>query len=436
MRRRWLSLLLLLLLLLSAGASVAQQRKGCGTSVLRRISRAAAPAPVSPRATRSDGPGSSFTGERRGLVILVSFPDCQFSSDDPASVWGDIINRRGYSANGAPGSVSDYFYDQSYGQFRIFFDVVGPIEAAHPYAYYGKNIYWSKDDYFDQNDGELVEEACSAVADSVSFADYDWDGDGRVDMVYLLFAGYGEADYWWVTEDVIWPHMGELTYDWSESYPEGVTLQGLVIDKYACSSELASTGELGGLGSICHEFSHCLGLADHYNTATGATVVGHYDLMDSGNFNGDGWCPPGYSSFERYFCGWLTPQAVGAPLEVGTLQPLHQAPDARIYREHPADNAYYIIEYRADDAWDHSLPTHGLLAWRVDYDGEAWRLNQVNGYNGQFRLRRISLSDIPTAIAAPPAAPRGTAVATVGPVTIIRHADGTVRKCLTHRVGK
>ena len=301
-------LLLLLLALTMFGLSVsAQSLKPCGTSVLTSHSslltprnslltpRNSAPSPL--RASALPNPRTPAPSNTRGLVILVSFPDQPFSDDHPRQLWQDIICRQGYDEHGASGSVSDYFYDQSYGQFRIQFDVVGPVEVSQPYAYYGKNIHWDYfDDEFDQHDGQLVEEACRAVADSVSFSDYDWDDDGQVDMVYLLYAGYGESDYYWKDPDVIWPHMGTLSIDWFESYPEGLTLQGLTIDQYACSNELASNGSLSGHGTICHEFSHCLGLPDLYDTLTGRSVLGRYDLMDTGNYNGSGWCPPGYSS--------------------------------------------------------------------------------------------------------------------------------------------
>jgi len=404
--------------------AAAQQCKPCGTSVLARHR----PSP-SPGMTRS-GLSSAVTyqGEKRGLVILVSFPNQAFSSDNPRQVWHDIISREGYADNGAPGSVSDYFRDQSYGQFRIRFDVMGPVEMSQPYQYYGKNKQWGPGDEFDQNDGQLVEEACRAVADSVRFADYDWDGDGMVDLVYILYAGYGEADSWKKFEDLIWPHKGNLSFDWAEAYPDALSLQGLVIDKYACSNELALSGRLAGHGHICHEFSHCLGLPDLYDTVKGKSVVGYYDLMDSGNYNGEGWCPPGYSSYERYACGWLQPEPTDAPREIKTLAPLHEEPDARIYREHADDHVYFLIERRNDDSWDHSLPSHGLMAWRIDYDEDAWFANMVNA--GKTRVSQGPLSIVPTAVSAPVGERRVNAVYHFGSFRIIRYSDGTIQKVI------
>ena len=432
MRRFALYLLLLPLLSLSLSA---QQVRPCGTSVLARHHTHGGP---QTRSNDADGQ-VAYIGEKRGLVILVAFPDQPFSTDNSRQQWQDIICLQGFSDNEAPGSVSDYFYDQSYGQLRILFDVVGPVEVSQPYAFYGKNKHWAENDDFDQNDGQMVEEACRAVADSVSFADYDWDGDGRVDMVYIIYAGYGESDYWRTDTDVIWPHMGTLSIDWEDDYPEGLTLQGLLIDQYACSNELASNGRLSGHGTICHEFSHCLGLPDLYDTLTGRSVLGRYDLMDTGNYNGSGWCPPGYSSYERYACGWLEPQVTEAPHDIDSLAPLHLEPDVRIYREEPADNDYYLIEYRADDSWDHSLPSHGLMAWHIDYDAKAWEDNLVN-VRGRNRVTQGALSIIPTAMFVP-AAPEPTVTGwydiqgrrlpspmNAPGIYILRYTDGTTKK--------
>ena len=56
--------------------------------------------------------------------------------------------------------MSDYFRDQSYGQFEVEFDVVGPVTTANGYAYYGRNTSISDDD---ANPREMVLEACKAV---------------------------------------------------------------------------------------------------------------------------------------------------------------------------------------------------------------------------------------------------------------------------------
>lgn len=433
----------------------AQDLKPCGTSVLARRHMATGATPAKSR-LRQTQPQNAFIGEKRGLIILVEFPDVRFQGDNPLNTWTDIANQEGYADNGAIGSVSDYFHDQSYGQFHLTFDVLGPVEAAHEHAYYGQNIDWGEPTgWFDQNVAELVEEACLGVADQVRFSDYDWDGDGIVEQVFLLYAGHGENDYWSKDSTVIWPHMSSLSLDW-EGYEEGIQLQGVRIDTYACSNEIDRSSKLVGIGTFCHEFSHCLGLPDMYNTETGASVVGRYDLMDYGCYNGNCWYPVGYSSYERYVCGWVIPAEVTDPYSlVGVdpdktvtrepflhiVHPLIRYPDVYLYRETPNANDYYLIEYRLKESWDKYIPQEGLLAWHIDYDEQAWNENTVNNDPDHLRVDCLNPSEIPTGIIGLPlidsSGPcvvydvRGhhlTALPTTPGIYILRFPDGSTKK--------
>ena len=381
-----------------------QERKPCGTSVLAR--RHVAEEGSSARARLKKAPQQkAYLGEKRGLIILVEFADTKFQDEDPFQTWNDIANFRGYAEHSAPGCVSDYFHAQSYGQFDLVFDVVGPIEAQHEHAYYGENIDWGDPTgWFDKNVGELVEEACRAVSNQVQFKDYDWNDDGEVDQVFLLYAGHGENDYSRQDSTVIWPHMATLIEDWD--YKDGLVLQDMVINTYACGNEINRSGQLEGLGTFCHEFSHCLGLPDLYDTEKGRTIVGSYDLMDQGCYNGGGWCPVGYSSYERYACGWLTPEEIEDPYAVKgsdpdneltrglgfrSIKPLIRYPDAYIWRSSPDANDYYLIEYRLKESWDAKIPVDGLMAWHIDYDEKAWEENTVNNDPKHLRVERMTL---------------------------------------------
>ncbi|MBR0181108.1 MAG: M6 family metalloprotease domain-containing protein [Prevotella sp.] len=377
--------------------SYAQDLKPCGTAKLAKRHKTSITRQSSQEEIRH------YEGEKKGLIILVEFPDVHFATDDPLQTWTDIANKRGYIDRDsiAIGCVSDYFYDQSYGKFRLTFDVVGPVMAAHNHQYYGENKDWGPPTgWFDKNVGELVEEACKGVADKVNYADYDWDNDGEVDQVFMLYAGRGENDYARKDSAVIWPHMASLILDWD--YKDGVVIQGKRINIYACSNEIWSNAmypHLSGIGTFCHEFSHCLGLPDLYNTETGESVVGDYDIMSQGSYNGQGWRPAGYSSYERYVCGWLTPGATDDPAGISGLSPLHTSPDARIYRTSADANDYYLIENRKKESWDKYIPTAGLMAWHIDYDAEAWAMNVVNNDPNHLRVERLTLDKVPTAIA-------------------------------------
>ncbi len=221
-----------------------------------------------------------YIGEKRGLVILVNFADLAMVSETAQADFDAQFNEEGYSKSGHVGSVSDYFYEQSYEQFRLRFDVVGPITVSQDMAYYGGN-----DGGSDQAVCTLVIEACKMVDELVDFSDYDWDGDNEVDQVFLIYAGYGE-NFTGVSEDAIWPHEWDLSS--GKSYGDGtgaLTLDGVKIDTYAMSCELygKSGDQMDGIGMACHEFAHCLGYPDFYDTSyKGGWGMQAGDLMDSG----------------------------------------------------------------------------------------------------------------------------------------------------------
>lgn len=143
---------------------------------------------------------TAITGKKKGLVILVNFSDLTMKTSSPKEFFTRQFNEEGFSDYNHIGSVRDYFYDQSYGKLDIDFDVVGPVTVSKSYSYYGKN----NNDGTDKYPCTMVAEACKLVNSQVNFADYDWDGDGEVDQVYLVYAGYGENAG--APANTIWPH--------------------------------------------------------------------------------------------------------------------------------------------------------------------------------------------------------------------------------------
>ena len=400
-------------------------------------------------ATRAEfGKPTQYVGSKRGLIILMEFPNLKFINKnkngktfDVHDMWNDLANKENLKAvNGVlvNGSIRDYFVAQSYGKFAIDFDVKGPYTAKNKYAYYGRNV-----DYggvsFDDRPYELIIEACKAADGEVNFKDYDWDGDGEVDQVYVVYAGHGESTY--DDPELIWPHESII----SGHTGAPLTLQGMTIDTYACGNELDSSDRIFGIGTICHEFSHCLGLPDVYDIEySGETETpGQFDLMDAGNYNGDSWYPAGYSAFERMFCGWLEPRRVGSVADVGELQPLHLHSDAAIIEQFEGSTNYYLVENRVKESWDKFLPSHGLIAWHINYDLEVWKKNRVNVDPNNMGITIVDLADVPsygTAISAPektdsrPVAwydvsgRQLKAQPDKAGIYIVRYADGTTQK--------
>ncbi len=320
-----------------------------------------------------------FQGQRHGLIILVNFADSKFNTSKfgpTQTLYSRIANEANYGENNFKGSISDYFKAQSGGQFLLDFDVAGPVTLPNGYSYYGQN----DDDGYDKRPTKMVREACQAVDGSVDFSKYDWDGDGEVEEVFVVYAGNGEHD---TTNqpNLIWPHMDNLA-----NYNEQLTLDGVTINTYACASELNGDKTLSGIGTFCHEFSHCMGFPDMYDTASDGNNfgMGSWDLMDYGSYNGYGYVPAGYSGYEKMVCGWTTPIELDKPMTVNGMERLADMGQTYIIYNKGNRNEYYILENRQQSGFDKHLPGSGLLIERVDYDKDIWEWNAVNTTNGGY----------------------------------------------------
>lgn len=319
--------------------------------------------------TRAIGDSHPLFGKKKGLVILMQTPDMQFSRENPNALYRDIFNKEGYSDNGFVGSVADYFRAQSYGQFEIEFDVVGPYTAKMNMAYYGRNDQNGND----TNVRELIEEGMRAADADVNFWDYDWDDDGEVDQVFVLYAGYGE--HVGAGTDYIWPHESALYLN------TPLMMDGVKLDTYACSCEfLSNVGtELDGIGTACHEFSHCLGYPDFYDVTYGGNPgMGSWDIMDSGSYLNKSRTPAGYSAYERSLAGWLTLKEIKEETHVTGMKPLAESPEAYVLYNEKNRNEYYVLENRQLVGTDAGLPGHGLMVVHVDYNAGSWGGNSVN----------------------------------------------------------
>jgi len=320
-----------------------------------------------------------YSGQKHGLVILVNFKDKKFTISQQQ--YKDVFDKQNYSKGNYIGSVRDYFRDQSYGNLDIEFDVIGPVTVSREYSYYGKN---SSSDGGDMRPEEMIVEACLLADSLTDFRKYDWDGDGEVDQVFVVYAGYGEN----ASEDsnTIWPHEYKLSYAHYYGASVGAqTIDGVTVDTYACSCELArsSGSTMNGIGCACHEFSHCLGFPDMYDSDyTGTPTMNDWDLMDGGSYNGAnsiGEVPAGYSAYERWIGGWLELTELTDPTAVKDLPNVGDSARAYvIYNENERYEAY-ILENRQNKRWfKYPTDAHGMLISHVDYDEQAWWYNEVN----------------------------------------------------------
>ena len=314
-------------------------------------------------------------GSPKSLVILVNFSDLsfQFKLED----FQLMLNESGYNKNGGVGSARDYFIASSDSTFAPVFDCYGPVTVSKGFAYYGANSGSSSSLHASQ----MVVEACNLVADQgIDLTQYDTDNDGRLDNVFIYYAGHNEAEG--ASASTIWPHRSVVS--------GSERVQGKLIYDYACTSELRgiSGKSMCGIGTFCHEFGHVLGLPDYYDTDYNYYTVGTWDIMCSGSYNGSGKTPPAYTAGERFQLGWLTPVQLSdagyyelPALETSNTAYLIAKTTHNLSWESASPNEYWLLENRQHVGWDaptNALPGTGMLIWHINYNAAAWGSNTPN----------------------------------------------------------
>lgn len=302
--------------------------------------------------------GSSMTrGEHRIPVLLVAFADGKsFSIASPQASFSDLLNQEGYSTGGATGSLHDYYYENSRHAYSPYFDVYGPVTLSKSSSYYAG-------DGGTEHVPEAIREACSLLNDQIDFSRYDSNGDGTVDMIAMIYAGYSQAEGGGT--DTIWPHQNSTSGNFD----------GKRLGSYVCTSELrnASGAKMSGVGPMAHEFGHALGLPDFYDSdyekhgSCGALYS--YSLMCSGSYNNSGRTPPYLNSEEQKLLGWLDDQTEITRTGALTLTPVQEGVAYRIPTS--MDGEYFVFECRRKAGWDKYIGGGGLLVYHVDKSNRA-----------------------------------------------------------------
>ena len=319
---------------------------------------------------------------QRGLVLLVEFSDVKMK-EGAAIQWNNRFNQQGFSLDGHIGSVRDYFIEQSYGLLTIDFDIIGPLTLTQTHDYYGS----APNSRLDDRAAEMVIEVLKLANSQVNYADYDWDEDGEVDQVYVIYAGKTSD----TEEGYIWPHEWYLSG--AQYYGNGSgrqRLDNVYIDTYAVSNEMADGGNLEGIGTACHEFSHCLGFPDYYDTGyLGGTAAQFWDLMDGGSYNGPqkiGEVPCPYTAYERWSAGWIDLIPLTEPCKVVEMPAINEEGVAYVITNTGNKNEYYILENRQQITFGIGNYGHGLMVWHIDYNRSKWQDNEVNADKDHQRM--------------------------------------------------
>lgn len=307
------------------------------------------------------------TGEQKILVVLVEYQDKKFKHENPRQHYEDMLNKEGYTGDGAAGSARDWFVHNSKGAFRPQFDIYGPITLPNDRSYYGKDGLGH-----DTNAWRMALHACDMLDDSVDFSQYDANHDGYIDNIYIFYAGRGQADS--PETDAVWPHSFDVVVASGKTYKyDGVTL-----NHYATSNEVRGDNEnYTGIGTFIHEFSHVMGLPDLYTTNyNNCFTPGPWSILDYGPYNNNGITPPNYSAYERYCLGWLKPERLlyDGHYELPNMQDTNKAYLVPTDQE----DIIFILENRQQKGFDEYIPGHGMLIWNIEFNQSVWNNNGVN----------------------------------------------------------
>lgn len=328
-------------------------------------------------------------GEINVAVVLVEFPDKKFTYTKEDI--HNILNTENFVyenviANSI-GSARDYFIAQSDGKFKPNFLVTDIVTLDNKMSYYGGND--SKGD--DLRPTYMIRDGIKKADANFDFSKCDNNGDGEVEFVYCIYAGYSES--YQADANTVWPHQWELSAQCGS-----ITVDSVKCDAYACSSELIlnesyeeGVGKmLNGIGTMCHEFSHCLGLHDIYDVTykSGNFGMDFWDLMDQGNYVGEGYLPVGYSAYQRDFCGWRDLVVLEESGEYSMKALTQGGIGYKVINEANPDE-YYILENRKQEGWDTGIFNSGMLVVHVDYLKSAWDSNNINTVAGHPRYTII-----------------------------------------------
>lgn len=331
--------------------------------------------------------------------VLQSY-DLFFNGMDKASVKASV---------GSYGSIRDYFNDQSLGQFTPEFKIIGPVTLSRGYAHYGKNS-GSKDlgvnEFFTESMSELLRSG------KIDWSVFDNDGDGVVDMVFFIHAGWGENTVSKYDPDALWAKESTTAMSLKDDKGNITTFgcYGLCAEARPIStskipedieSNLYGTAgynpdnlRMDGVGVCIHELSHALGLPDFYDTKNVAFGMDIWSVMDYGEYGQNSFGPCGYTAYERDFMGWQK------LVELTDTCVLNIKPFAeggcgyKVVNEANSDE-YYVLENRQPLAWDTCvcLKGSGLMVTHVDYSAARWNNNSVNTDPNHQRMTIIAAND-------------------------------------------
>jgi len=236
------------------------------------------------------------------------------------------------------GSVNDYYQEVSYGTYSISGGVAGWQTLGSSY-----------------NGSYNIFEIINLFDPMVNFADYDGDGDGFVDALWIIHAGPGQEE----THDLndIWSHAYRGVY-----IP---TNDGVALNGWSMQPEEHANQEITTIRVFCHEYAHILGMPDLYDYDDKIVESTYYTPNDNNDHPVNDWCVMGYAGYNimsygtrscpSHFCGvsrvvlgWMVPQTTLSPDTTFDILNIEEHGAQSLFRVplNAAGTEYFLLEYR------------------------------------------------------------------------------------------
>ncbi len=359
--------------LLGEPAALAVPASGAGVSPA--LSSVAAGGPV---------PLISVAGNKtiRNVVILACFSDhwdsvagtvTNTAGRVDVGEYSNLFNQAGYTADGAAGSVRDYYREVSYGKLTIQSIIVPWVKLPRESAYYGQGVHGGIPGVLA---ADAVEEAAAAGFD---FSQGDSDGDGWVDVLDIIHSGFGEESTGYSND--VWSVKGAMS--------NVVTKSGVMMYNYHTEPALRGSSGTGieRIGTICHESGHFFGLPDLYDYSPTSDGLGDWCLMSGGPWNGvSGTIPAHFSAWCKTFLGFARARQIHSVAGL-SLPRVEDNPVVGMLRDGTTNGEYFLVENRAKTGFDNSAQIYpGLVIYHVD-------LNSANNDLGTWPHPAVKIEE-------------------------------------------
>ncbi|MEO0100880.1 MAG: M6 family metalloprotease domain-containing protein [candidate division WOR-3 bacterium] len=317
-------------------------------------------------------PGVEVPGENKlkgfrtleTVCILMQFPDNRADTiRHSAARFDSMLYSIGVYRN-APyrqGSLTDYFLENSYGQYTVLGGIAGNRWFTSQYNY---SRYYDGN-YMLSTGAQLARENCQQVDQYVDFRQFDINGDNRIDALFMVHAGPGGED----TRNVnhCWSHaIPSFTYQTND----GVTIYGVtnVPEINLVTPTLETT--LCCIAVMCHELGHLVGLPDLYDPTRNTWGIGYWGLMGYGAWGAGGntpWSPSHMEAWSKVRAGFVTPILITHDTFNLKILDIETHPVCyKVWRQGLNTDTCFYLENRQKKGFDTPLPGPGLLIWHID----------------------------------------------------------------------